>query len=198
MKIIFSAIVLTLSLLFLGHVFSQSTQLKENEQEFPFSKLTLEIATPKEAFAQIEPIPIVLTISNKTSRPIRGHTALDFSGNHVEVLVRRDYGEVYKVKQLSLLIEDIVATPRKLKPGEHYQSTQILTLDLENIFPYPSSYQIQVLFYNDDRKEKVKSNVLNIRIEQPEGINLQAIEYIKSKGNPAIFFTGSGLVGNEE
>lgn len=178
--------------------FSRTVQVQGNFQDgSDFSKLSLEIDSTKKEFIQLEPIPIILTLTNKTSRPIKGHSAIDVSQNYVKLFVKRPGVEIKKIRELSLNRKLVVAADKVIEPGEHYQSNQILTLNLDEEFPQPGLYQLHAVLMDADGKREAKSNILTIRIAEPRGLDYQAFEYIKEKGTPADFFYGVDIPGSK-
>ena len=189
-----TVIVLTLA----GISLSNVSQQQEVGQALTFSKFTLRIASTKEDFVQLEPIPIILNLANETNQPILGHTALDFSYHHVKLFILQDGGERREIQNLSPLMKRVRIEPRKIAPGENHQATQLLNVDLDKIFPEPGSYQIQAVLQDIDNKQEIHSNLITIRITSPNDLNLQAFEYIRNSENPSYFFTGVSFTDSEQ
>jgi hypothetical protein len=169
-----------------------------SQQATGFSNLTLDITTTKEAFLQLEPIPIILTLSNKKSHAITGHSALNFSDGRIELFVSRVDGEKIKIQNLSPEKAHVRVGPISIEPGETHQSKQLVAMDLDKIFPEPGSYQIEAVLHGIDWEEETKSNPLTIQINQPDGVDSQAFDYIRSEGNPSLFFTGIEMGGSKK
>lgn len=193
MKQLLTASLLTV-LLLVGNTSQGLTQQRfVSSQSEGFAALTLEIALPKEEFFQLEPIPITLNLKNDTDHPIMGHAALDFDLHHVRLSVTPADGQKTQLKDLTML-RSLVSVPRhQIKPGQSYQSKQLITIGLNRSFPQPGTYQLQAVFTDVDGAEKVESNVLTIRILEPTGLNTQALNFINSNADPAYFFNGYGL-----
>jgi hypothetical protein len=162
-----------------------------------FSRLTLELATTKEGFVLREPIPLILTLGNKTQESIIGHKALGLSYNLIELFTLHN-GEKRKIENLSPLQKLVRVNPISIGPGERHQAKELLTLDLDKLFPRPGTYQIQAVLHDVSRKEQIQSNILTIYIHEPAGLDLLAYEYLKKNANPSNFFTGLELSGNEQ
>jgi TolA-binding protein len=165
-------------------------QQENNTQGLIFSDLTLEIAAPKEEFNQLEPIPLVISLSNKKDRPILGHTTLNFTGNYIQLFVNQLGSEKRRIEDLTMVRAFVGAHPQKILPGNVLQEKQLIDLDLDKIFPYPGEYQLQAELLDVDGKKTVKSNHLRIRILEPTGLNRQAFEFIKNNSNPSYFLNG--------
>src|SRR5437764_15140449 len=56
-----------------------SKSAKATGQTSDFSGLVLEITTTKDAFVQLEPVPLDLTLTNSTKQTVLWHNALSFS-----------------------------------------------------------------------------------------------------------------------
>jgi hypothetical protein len=159
-------------------------------EAFKFADLTLTIATSKTDFVPLEPIPIILTLSNNTAQPILGHGALEFSRDYVDLFVGRSADDMQLFRNLSTVQVDGIIKPRRINPGESQQSLQMLTIKLDKMFPQPGTYRIQAVLHNIGRKEEVRSSLLSVRILSPKGRDLQAYEYLKSKAHASLFFSG--------
>jgi TolA-binding protein len=168
------------------------------QQASGFSNLTLEVTVAKEEFIQFEPIPLTLTLSNKTDQPIFGHSVLDLSSSLISLLVGRDNSELQEVEErLSLLSGGMRVHEKIIRPGENHQSKQLLTIHLDKIFPETGSYQIQFVLRDLTGQEAIKSNRLKIRIREPKDLETQALYYITSKAYPSYFLTGSTSFGSD-
>ncbi len=158
-----------------------------------FLDLTLEITSTKQEFVQLEPIPLILKLSNKTQYPIVARTALDLSAGFIELYTIRENGEPVKIQNLTPIRGLVVVRPGTIKPGESFQTKELLTLDLDKIFRQAGSYQIDAVLRNGEGKQEIKSNRLTARIVEPVGLDLQPFNYIKKYANPSYFFSGLGL-----
>lgn len=165
-------------------------------QDTGFSKLTLTMTTSKAKYVELEPIPIVLTLRNETNEPVVGHTVLEFTSGYVQLYVAREHGP-QQVK-LSLGKKLIRPQPRELKPGDTAEVMDTLNLKLDEVFPKPGTYQLQARLLSSDGKETISSKPVEVEIAQPEGMDAQALEYIRANGEPGYFFTGSGVMWKPE
>jgi hypothetical protein len=165
-------------------------QQKDKPEEPGFSDLNFEISMPKETFNQLEPIPITLILSNRTSQTILGHNLLEFWGHYVQLFVSEIGGERQKIKDLTMMHALVDVQNQEIKPGQKHQSKQLIDIDLDKIFPYPGEYQLQAELLDVDGKKVIKSNHLRIRIVEPKGLDRQAFEFIKNNSNPSYFLNG--------
>lgn len=187
-----------LAAVFAFNVFTTVASKGAPPQASSFSDLTLKISTPKEDFLQLEPIPVTLELSNETGHAVVGHTALDFSLNHVKLFVRRNGGRAREVKELSHSRERVIVSPRELAPGERHESRQMLTLNMDEIFPEPGAYEIQAVLYDAAWRDEVKSNVAAVKIIRPEGKDRSAFEFIRSRPSSPFFFSALEISGDSE
>jgi hypothetical protein len=84
-----------------------------------------------------------------------------------------------------------------MQPGERYESTQLLTLDLDKLFPEPGTYAMQAAVHDVGWKEEIRSNAVKIVIVSPEGRNLEAFLFLKNQPESTFFFSGVGLAGKK-
>ena len=183
-------ITIMLSLLFLSSNPESFAQEQGNRRESSFSDLTLGITAPKEVFNQLEPIPLIVSLSNKTDRPVLGHLTLKFAANYVHLFVRQVGGDKRRIENLSMIQPLIGAYPQKILPGSVLQEKQLVDLELDKIFPYPGEYQLQARLLDIDGKKTIESNLLRIQILEPTGLDRQAFDFIKNNGNPSYFLNG--------
>jgi hypothetical protein len=163
-----------------------------------FSDLTLRVTSTKEEFVQLEPIPIVLSVSNETKEPIIGHSALSFASNFVKLLVTNDVGETYQISNLSPLTSGTFAAPRAINPGEKLEVQEVLAFQLDKNFSRPGKYRLQAVLYDGKRQREIKSNAIEIQILAPEGASLEALKYIQKLGAASYFFSGAGFPSREK
>ena len=155
-----------------------------------FSDLTLELIAPKHNFVQLEPIPLILTLHNKTPYSIVVQTTLDFAAGRVQLFTVEDNREPVRIQNISPIAKKIVIDPGPIRPGERRQTKELLTIALDKVFPYPGSYQIEAVLRDDREKKQIKSNLLTIRVREPIGLDIQAFDYLKHRTNPSYFFSG--------
>jgi hypothetical protein len=167
-------------------------------QTSAFSRLTLKMASTKEDFVELEPIPIILNLRNDTNQTILGHSALNFSNNFVKLFIVQENGQTQEIQNLTPVTANTAASPKKIEPGENLEEKQVLAFHLDKTFPVPGDYRIQAVLYDPEWTREVKSNVLTIRIFQPEGLDLEALKYIKSLAASSYFFSGVGFASTEK
>src|ERR1041384_26443 len=142
---------LSFALIFSGIVGSinlASYGSQENRPEaLPFSKLTLEIQSPKEEFLPLEPIPINLKLENHTTKPALGHTALKFSQNYVELFAIGPNGFAKKIDIAKPVTKLVDVAPKIFEPGESHVSTDLLAVGTSDFLFSPGEYRIQAVIH---------------------------------------------------
>ncbi|HEX6046868.1 MAG TPA: hypothetical protein VFZ22_20415 [Pyrinomonadaceae bacterium] len=97
-----------------------------------------------------------------------------------------------------MLKKHLVVSPREFRPDEQIERTDRLTYMLNRAFPDPRTYQVHALFVSHDGKDSVVSNSIEVEIVQPDGVDAQALQFIREQAEPAYFFTGVRAVKNAE
>lgn len=173
---------------------ASTQQEDESKQILDFTNLTLEIASTKQRFIHLEPVPIVLTLSNKTSQKVLGHDAIGFNVYPLELFVTRDGGERRRIEQLSSYSKGTEVSTKKIAPGKQTQAKELLTIDLAKIFPEPGTYQLEAVLHDADWKLQITSAPLTLQISAPEGNDVAAYGYLIQQKNLSRFFSGAGLI----
>lgn len=185
--------VVALLSLFIGLQKVVATQ--DPQQLEAITNLTLEVNTTKTEFLRLEPLPLIISLSNQTEQPITGHTSLMFSENRIKVFIGSIGNELREVQELSSRTEFVKVSTKTFEPGEKYQSNQLLTLNLDKLFPTTGTYQIQTSLKASKGSDEIKSNILTVEITEPSAIDAQAMEFLKNSGKASDFFSGRGVVG---
>jgi hypothetical protein len=170
---------------------AQQKQRAQDAQNF--SNLTLEISSTKDEFLPLEPIPLVLVLSNATTKPVSGHKALDFSQNYVELFVDRFDGSASKIEIKNPLAKLVEVGAKVYQPGEAYSSKQLVTTGLGDALSKPGEYRLQAVVHGANWYEEVKSNFLTVRIVEAKGADKQALDYLKGQANVSELFAGFDL-----
>ena len=161
-----------------------------------FQDFTLILATPKERYLVLQPIPIFITLKNETETPLVGHNALEFGMGFLHLYI--DRGDGPHEISVSLLTKNVVVPPREFKPGEEVKTTDRLSLKLNEVFPKPGSYKLHVRLISNDGKESVSSKPIEVEIVEPDGLDAHALQFIRDHDEPAYFFTGIHAVKKPE
>lgn len=159
-----------------------------------FSLLTLEMSSTKDVFVRLEPVPVIVTLTNTTDKPVLGHRALKFSQGQVELRITTVDGVEKPVNNLSPIRKEIHINPNAIAPGESITAKELITLNLDELFPQAGRYKLRAILKSADRKEKVESKPITINVFEPVGADAEAFDFIKRRRKSATFFTGVGLV----
>ena len=151
------------------------------QNELP--KLSMEISSDQDSYLQAEPISINVKLSNRTNQPIswRGYLGV---GPNFNFLVR-DTNGVKPPWEGWKIAAGIYSILRVMPPGEQIQQDVLLDHGLSQVlFPRPGRYDLQFEFvYRTDsegsQQVKILSNSISITINEPQGKDLQAYEYLK-------------------
>ena len=161
---------------------------QENKQESSaYHDLTLDIASTKPEFVPLEPIPIIVTLRNSTTKNIAwGHA---FTLNHTELFVISSGGPPQKIdfhKPIRVLVE-VSPYPKLLRPGDAEHFKPLITMGLNDVLSQPGDYRIQAVTHGANWNEEVRSKPVLVRIVNPQGINEQVFNYIKRTTSSDIF-----------
>ena len=159
-----------------------------------FKDLTLEIEAPKESHLQLQPVPLVLSLTNKTDRVLNGHSALQFSAHYLRLSVRREGEKWREAGQVTGLYAMVSVKPRAMSPGDKFTKNEILAFRIEEIFPGPGTYELKARLSCSDGRQLIESQPITIRIREPEGQDLEAYNFLRKHTEPEFFFTGVGAV----
>lgn len=160
-----------------------------------FTSLTLTLSVPARSFLLLEPVPLTLTLENRTPQPILAHTALGFNEWHLEVLIHPPGSPAYRVEQLSSIMIRVVVDPVMLPPGYRQVSTEPLSVNLRQVFPTPGKYGIQAVLHGLNG-DLIRSNIASIQVIQPAGLDRLAHRFLVDGGKADYFFDGSGLASD--
>lgn len=158
-----------------------------NNQQQVSDELTFKMSTAKTKFVHLEPITITLRLSNDTDKPMRDNIGLSFIHAPMVIYVTHN-GERKPIQDLSRMRVTKGGIEKNINPGDKYEMTDILMLDLEKTFPEPGTYQLQTELYSRIKKKAVMSNIVTIDITKPVYQDLEAYNYIKQNTKPDQFF----------
>lgn len=147
----------------------------------PFTDLTFEIASPTQTLLPLQPVPIMLKLSNQTEEPVMGYKSVSFRGSPVSLYVRKNGSkERLPISPLTTIsglygLKNIV-----VPPGDSYEAKEWIILNLNKYLPEPGIYELQAILANDDGTQTIESNVISIEIQEPNGANRNAYNLIKN------------------
>ena len=151
------------------------------------SKLTLELSTSKSNYFQLEPVEFNFKLSNSSVEPVKWQGLL-ILGSDLDFLIKSPGSEENRIEGRKMSIGTVASAPSVIQPGGEFISNAILgsVEEQEKVFPEPGTYQVRVEFnYKEITAEEVKqikiaSNPVTIHISAPQGVNLEAYNYIKN------------------
>lgn len=162
-----------------------------------FRSLTLTLSVPARSFLLLEPVPLTITLENRTAEPVAAHAALSFSDGAVAVLVQPEGSPAYRVARLSPVAIYSRITPLTLPSGYKQASTEPLIVELPKVLPTPGKYAIQAILRNLNGDE-IRSNVVSIEVTQPAGQDQLAYLFLIDSFDANDFFIGAGVAGKRE
>src|SRR2546429_7526637 len=130
-NILYSSVILALALVSNGLSVSLADHSRvalAQEPTSSFERLTLRISSNKQSFVKLEPVPVVLTLTNETNYSIQGHHALEFSENQIELFVDDGNGGFKQIRYLSAVRDRTRVWPVLIGAGEKLESKQLLAL----------------------------------------------------------------------
>lgn len=162
-----------------------------------FTSLTLTLSVPARSFLLLEPVPLTLSLENRTREPIVGHTALGFNEWHLEIFIHPPGAPAYRVQALSSVMIRISVDPVTLPPGYRQVSTEPLTQELGEVFPVPGKYGIQAVLHGLNG-DQIRSNIASLQVIQPAGLDRLAHQFLVDSGKADSFFVGPATPGISE
>lgn len=161
-------------------VIAQTTDSKLNKTD-DFEKLAFDVQFNKKSYLPIEPMFVKFRVSNLTSEIIRAEPPQFLLHSFVKVV--KPTGKIVKLGNLSLTSGGGVNLPggmNCLRPQQSYEEVGVPAFD-PNVFADVGNYQIQ--FYLNG----VESNVIELEILYPIGINKSAFEFLNVHGKDIWF-----------
>lgn len=174
-------------------------QINQQLEVVNFSDLSFEISTPKDKVLPLEPITLKMELANRKMYQIVGHFSVELSNGFTRVLVGKEGESLSEVKRnLSPVLAHVIKRNQLISPTENYETTEVITLGLDQIFPTPGDYKIQLQMSDTTGQQYVYSNVLKIKVLEPTGKDLEAYNYLKQDSHAGSFFSGIYLNRNRE
>jgi hypothetical protein len=143
-----------------------------------FSDLTLTAMTIKNEFLPMEPIGVLLTLDNETPDTIEGRFSLKLYYSYFEIHVQNVKGEIKEIKNAKSIRSKRFIPEMKLKPGEKYEESDVF-YNLHDVFSEPGDYSIYIIIKDTLHEQEVKSNLVQIKILEPNGVDADAYDFLK-------------------
>ena len=164
-------------------------QLQPNSVEAQSQKmLTLVVTTPERKYLKLEPILFTYKLLNQNNVPI-SWSGIPMFGRDINLLIRKDNGDEIRQRQNypGLPIYSMEIIP----PGKSKEAPDLIGADItEQLFPQTGHYQVRVEFsytdFSDGQRQDVTiiSNPITVKIDEPQGVNRRAYDYIKNTLEP--------------
>lgn len=169
--LIMSVIALGL-LLFARDVSAQTV----STQKDGFEKMTFNIAFDKSSYFQLEPITVSCKFANTTDNPQAAHIPYFKTQSSLDVYFKGKKKQFNSITSFSVLMAS--GSPLIFKPGDRYEDEITLDTSLDEFFPQPGTYMIQLSLTGSEGK-LIQSNSLEIIIKEPKGIDKEAFDFIQ-------------------
>lgn len=165
--------VLVILLMFSGIGAAQEVDVEP--KKVGFSDLTFKISTPKKEYLLLEPIPIQMELTNTHDKEIVGNVSMDFYQDYIHLITYHGNTrtEFNSLSHLHMIYCGPSLGVPKFAPQASVSQRQLLTYQLDAIFPVPGEYQVQLILENryptTGNGKTVISEKMNITIIQPQG-----------------------------
>ena len=165
----------TLVLVCLG-VFAQTPGIpKQNKDDF--ERLSFEVEVEKSNYLLSEPITIKFTFSNKTADSLISYQPVFTQESELKVIFD---GNITTFSSLSSITGKPMRFPLTIKPNVSIKDHEMFGPSFSgNFFPVPGKYIIQFILRRSDAVKSIASNIIDIVVEEPAGINREAFEFLK-------------------
>lgn len=169
---------------FTTSVISQNLPLKDD-----FNKLSFSVEFGKDVFIPLEPVFVKAKISNNTDKSLHLSGMPDFKRISIEVMSEKDSSKIFN--SLFLIGPDRPGFRTTLDSGQEINENLLLKVNLDEMFPRTGQYKIRFILDNgrdgDDRKV-VTSDIKEITIKEPFGIDKEAVEFLRKNQGPSLFW----------
>lgn len=158
----------------------------------PFSTLNFKIVEPRESVLSLQPIPIILRLTNNSNQPALGYETIGFGKSPLYLYVRKSGSDLrVLIKTLQPIHKLMHYTNVPIDPQESITSKDLLTLGLARYFPEPGRYELQASLANSSGTEFIESNTIIIEIREPIGMDRVAHDLIKNSTFQDHIFSGA-------
>jgi hypothetical protein len=156
-------------------VFGQNTVVQNNDRD-NFEKMTFEVLLNKSSFVISEPIFINFKISNQTESQQKIY-APDFIRESKLKVISVDKTLVFD--HLSPLSVDGISFPAVVPPNWTSFKDEMFNSSFTGyFFPESGKYKLQFVLHNPGMEKFIESNIIEITIEKPNGINKDALDFM--------------------
>lgn len=154
------------------------TSVTKTSKKDGFKKMSFEVNVDKNNYLLYEPVFVAFKFTNKTEVP---QTTDSPSFIHESKLRINFEGAVTVFEHLSST-NGIpgVRFPSIFRPDEFSTSKEIISPSLvRTFFPESGNYQLQFVLFSSDGTQMIESNVIEVEIRNPQGINKEAFDFLQ-------------------
>jgi hypothetical protein len=162
----------------------------QNVETRPFTDLSLKISVPGRSPLLLQPIPIVLKLSNPTNQPIMGPSSIGFGECRIYLTVQKVGSDKRDILPLSSYLRLVKFNDALISARTDYQAKEWLAVELNKYFPDAGMYELQAGLANADGSQQIQSNKIYLQIESPTGVDREVFQLIKNSKSPNYFFDG--------
>jgi hypothetical protein len=172
-----------------------------------FEDLTLQIRAMNDTIFPMEPVRLRITLTNGTLQPILAHDSLHPGIGALKLYVAGETEQFHLTQAGSTLAISIGGHRRVLPPGfgrsEQHNIWHGKTANspFGSPFPVPGEYLLKAALTSRSGKSKIESNVVKVRVMEPEARDEEAWEYLKKRELKNEYFflcSGGNSVPKEE
>lgn len=173
--------------------FSQTADLLQKRNS-DFDKLTFQVELEKKSYFPFEPMRAAFQVINQTSEPLAASSPLFLLHSSLEVVNPK--GDTIKISRLSNTSgggPELPGANQTLQPSQRYSTVGFISIP-PDVFAEPGNYKIQ--FELSEADTLLKSNVSEVTIKTPQGINKEAFDFLNQHGKDIWF--GGDIYETEE
>lgn len=153
-----------------------------------FDKMSFEVELNKKKYLPLEPLLVTFRVTNNSSMTL----PVDRPSFRMDSILKvvNFKGETREINTLTTSHGRGIPLPGPvpvLHPSGSYEAQVFPEMDL-NIFAEPGNYKLQFVLYKPDGGTKsLSSNVIEIVIDSPQGINKEAVDFLSKHGKDVWF-----------
>jgi hypothetical protein len=178
-----------------------------------FDQLTLRLASPVTKVLPMEPFIVWVALSNQTTRTIKGLVFLHPSYGFVSFKVARNNGPFepfqpfpFQDRRNDSRIgreESLAVGYRRAEVAylSHAEAAELKGGRSAHLFESPGTYRIKAILHDGNKQGETESNVLEVRVDEPTGLNARAYQFLKGlPSEPAYngFLVNDGASGTAQ
>ena len=148
--------------------------------------LTLQITSTQDAIYPMEPICLTITLGNESQQPVLAHDMIEPNTGYVSFYVAGEDGRFHLHESGNSPVVSGDANMRELPPGykrsvrTHLWHGTTANSPFRSLFPAPGQYVLKAKFASIDGGSKIESNIVKVRVVEPEARDEEAWRYLKN------------------